>query len=81
MANVRIEFNPTGIAALLKDPAIVADLEARGNAIAAAAGEGHEVQTWIGRNRARVTVRTESIDAIVAEAVDRNLSNAFGGAL
>lgn len=80
MADVRIEINSAGVAALLKSPEVLADLERRGQAIAAAAGEGHEVQSWIGRNRARVTVRTATTAARVAEATDRSLTSAIGAA-
>lgn len=75
MPNLRIELNPKGVDELLKK-ASVPVLEEIANKIAGAAGPGHEVQTFVGRSRARVTVRTETDAARLAEAVDRNLTRA-----
>lgn len=74
----RFELNHDGVAELLKGVEVQADLLARGERIAAAAGPGHEVESFVGRNRARVTVRTETFEAMAAEAEDRNLTRAFG---
>jgi hypothetical protein len=75
--NVIIKLNPAGVRALLRDPAVRADLEARGRRIAAAAGSGHEVETQQGRTRTRVTVRTESFAAMEREARRRSLTRAI----
>lgn len=64
--------------ALRKDPAVVAELQRRARAIAEAAGEGVEVEDpYLGRSRARVTVRTATNAARRAEAKDRALSSAL----
>jgi hypothetical protein len=46
----------------------------------AAAGAGHDLETFVGMNRARVTVRTDTFAAKLAEARDRNLSRAIDAA-
>lgn len=74
---VLIVVNHDAIGELLKSPEIQADLLARGNRIAGAAGDGIEVEPTIGRNRARVTVRTATTDARIAEATDRTLTRAI----
>lgn len=53
----------------------------KGRRLAAAAGPGMEVDTDDeGRNRARVTVWTATIEARVAEATDRSLTRAIDAA-
>lgn len=74
---VRMRLNRAGIRALLRSDEIADDLERRGRQIAAAAGPGHEVERWAGRNRARITVRTATADARADEAEHRTLSRAF----
>ncbi len=61
---------------LLKSPEIAADLAARARRIAAAAGPGHEVEVTTGATRARATIHTDTIDAIVSEATARTLTSA-----
>lgn len=78
MANdVRVVLNHANIAKLLKSPVVRADLEARAQRIAAAAGEGMEMESMIGRTRARASVRTATRAARVAEATNRALTNAL----
>jgi hypothetical protein len=77
MARVKVKMNKEGVRALLKEPGVVADLQRRGHNIAAAAGPGHEVQTFIGKNRARVTVRTATDAARRGEAKYRYLTRAL----
>lgn len=74
---VRITLNRQGVRALLRSPAMLADLERRARRIAAAAGPGHEVDGAIGRNRARAAVITSSIEAKVGEAKRRTLTRAI----
>lgn len=80
MAKTRIKLNPGGMAALLKDPGVLADLQARAERVAAAAGEGHVASSMIGRNRARASVITDSFPARYREAKRGNLSKALGAA-
>jgi hypothetical protein len=77
MGDVKIELNAAGVRALLQSGEVQADLHSRAQRIAGAAGEGMEVESSVGRSRARATVRTESTDARVAEATGRSLTNAI----
>ena len=49
-------------------------LEEMGRRIADGAGPGHEVLTEVGPNRVRVEVRTDTFDAMRAEATQRTLT-------
>lgn len=75
--NVRVELNRAAVRDLLKSPEVLADLERRAEAIAAAAGEGMEVDSQIGSNRARASVRTATFEAMRAEATERRLTRAL----
>lgn len=78
MGNIRVEVNREGIAQLLKDPGVAADLERRARNIAAAAGPGMEVEPpFEGARRVRVTVRTGTYAAREAEAKNRALTRAI----
>lgn len=80
---VKITLNHASIAALLKSPAIQANLAARASRIAATATNnagpgavfGHSVN--IGPNRARAGVWTQNAAAMRAEATSRALTRAI----
>lgn len=72
----RIVVNHAGVEQLLKVE-VVPLLEELGAKILAAAPDGCEMQTYVGRTRARVTVRTATFEARAAEARDRSLTRAF----
>lgn len=74
---MRIKLNQAGIRALLGDSRTRADLAARGNRIAAAAGPGVEVRPETNRDRAVVFVTTATPEARKAEAEQRKLSKAI----
>jgi hypothetical protein len=74
---IRVEVNSAGIQALLKSAEVQADLEARARKIAAAAGEGMEASSRIGKTRARASVITATRKARLAEATDRALTKAL----
>jgi hypothetical protein len=78
-STVRIEITPGAITALLKGPEVQADLRARVERIAAAAGdsEDYEVDTRVGATRARASVRTASYAAMRDEAKNRTLTRAL----
>lgn len=80
MANVRIVPNRKGIAALLKEPGVAADLTRRGHAVAGSAGPEHQVHTELGPHRWRVAVVTSSFRAYKLEATQRNLVRAVDAA-
>ncbi len=77
MAKVRIELNKKAVREILRSPEVQADLKRRADAIAAAAGPGHETDLSVGRNRARASVVTATHEARRAEAVDRALTRAI----
>lgn len=74
---VRIELNRANIAAMLRSPEALAVVEAPAQRIAAAAGEGFEVDVRAGATRARASVRTATYEAMRAEAVDKILTAAI----
>jgi hypothetical protein len=76
-AEIKVEINSAGVRDLLRSPEVMADLERRAQAIAAAAGDGFEVEMYKGRNRYRATVRTATEPARRAEATDRVLTRAI----
>lgn len=77
MSLVKIVLHPGAIDELLKSPEVQADLAARGKRIAAAAGEGVVSEPFVGKTRARNTVRTDTTDARIAEATNRTLTRAI----
>ena len=76
----RVELNHAAIREFLRSPAVLAEMERRAARISAAAGPGHEVEGFVGANRARATVRTATIPAAVLEARDHTLLRALGAA-
>lgn len=80
MANVRVVLNRRGVRDLLRSDEVLYDLERRANAVAAAAGPGHRVETTVGRNRARAAVITDDFAAAYSEATSRNLTAAVDAA-
>ena len=77
---MRVEVNRQAIRDLLKSPGVVADLEARGRRVAAAAGPGHKLDSSVGKIRARVGVITDPTEARRSEARSRSLTRAIDAA-
>lgn len=77
MARIRVKINPRAARKLLQSAAVEAELRRRGKRIADAAGPGHEVDTFTGRNRVRATVRTATPEAIVSQGRNRTLTRAL----
>ncbi len=73
----KVRINRKGVRELLRSREVLSDLERRANAIAAAAGEGMEVDSEVGRNRARASVRTATREAVLAETQQRALTRAL----
>lgn len=73
----RIKLTANGPRQLRKSPGVVADLKRRADRIASAAGSGMEASTHQGRNRARASVITGTVEAMVAEARGRVLTRAI----
>lgn len=77
MADIRIEVNSEGIQSILKSDEVRELLRAKAERIAAAAGEGFEASSMIGKTRARASVITATRAARLAEATDRTLTMAI----
>jgi len=74
---VRVTINSSAAASILKSAGVLADLRARADRIAAAAGDGMEANSRIGRSRARASVVTATRKAMRAEATDRALTRSL----
>lgn len=78
---VTIKLNNDEIGRLLRGEGqysgVKTDLLERAERIAAEAGDGNAVEEGGSRARARYVVVTETEDAMLAEARDRNLTRAF----
>jgi len=77
MADIVVELNRAGVRDLLRSDEVEADLRRRATAIAAAAGDGYEVEMFRGQNRWRATVRTADEVARRDEAENRTLTAAI----
>lgn len=79
MAGTRVVLNGAGFKALLQSAAVQADLKSRADRIAAAAGDGMVAErVYLGRNRSRVQVYTDTLEAKRAEANHQALTRAIG---
>lgn len=76
MAKGIFKRNDQGVAKMLKSAAVQRDIDARTRRIAAAAGEGFEASTVVGRNRVHGSVITASRKAARAEQKNRALTRA-----
>lgn len=79
---VKIELNSPGLVELLKSDGVKADMERRAKAVALAAGgePDYQADAWIGKDRARGTVRTATHQARRDEAENRTLTRAVDAA-
>lgn len=74
---IEVVLNKAGVGELLRSDEVRADLQRRAEAIAAAAGEGYEVQVYRGRTRYRAEVRTGTEVARRDNAEDHSLMRAI----
>ena len=72
-----LKLNRSGIRELLRSDEVADDLRRRAEAIARAAGDGHEVDVEVGPNRARAAVITDTLEAKAREARKRSLTSAI----
>lgn len=82
MVAVRVVVNRAGMRALFAEPGVLADLERRGRAVRAVAGEGMrmEVEPGAPGRRPRVAVITDTWQARRNEAKTRALTRAVDAA-
>lgn len=73
MARTRVDLHIKGFNALRNQPGVIGLLRTKADAIARAAGEGHDVIVRPGAARARATIMTVSPAAKAREAKRRNL--------
>lgn len=73
----RFVLNRSAVRQLLRSQPVQAELKRRAEKIAAAAGPDHEVEVFVGKNRARATVRTTTIQAAIEQSAHENLSRAI----
>lgn len=81
MARAKIRWRYGAFRDLRTLPAVMAELERRGRAVADAAGDGYEAspaRVTGGWGRGRVTVKTATTSARRREAKDHNLLRALG---
>lgn len=71
------KLNSAGIVATMKSAGVRADVRARAERIAAAAGPGHQVRVAEGRTRVRATVTTATRAAKKSEAKNKTLTRAI----
>ncbi|WP_455936799.1 hypothetical protein [Gemella morbillorum] len=57
-------LNRAGVAELMKSPEMVAFLKEKAKVIQDRAGDGYETNTFIGKNRANISIKTKSRKAI-----------------
>ena len=77
-SNVTISY--AEIRKLLRSEEILVDLEQRAKRVLAAAGPGHIIDSYIGPNRARASVRTVGYAAARREATRHTLTAAVQAA-
>lgn len=75
--DIEVKWDSKGIRQVLRGEPMLADMERRADQIAQAAGEGNEVRSEIGTNRARAAVVTVSGDAVRNEIRDHTLTRAL----
>lgn len=74
---IRIKWNHDGFRQLLQSDGVLNDLQQRAERIAAAAGEGFEVEVRVGATRAHARVYSATPDAMRAEETDHVLTRAI----
>lgn len=60
----KFELNRNGVAELMKSPAMIELLRDKARGIQEVAGDGYEVSSYVGKNRANVSVKTKTKKAI-----------------
>lgn len=73
---VKVVLKSSGVRDLLRSAEVQADLRDRAARIAAAAGDGNEIDSQVGPTRARAAVITRSTKAKLRESTSRSLTRA-----
>lgn len=77
ISKIQVRMNSDNVREYLRSESVEAMLRAKAEAIAAAAGDGFVAESMIGQNRARASVRTDTVEAMRAEAESHLLSRAI----
>ena len=75
-----LRLNSAGMREMLKSAGVLADVTARAQRVAQAAGPGMQASSITGKTRARASVITATTEARYNEASGKALTRAFGQA-
>ena len=79
MSKVKFELNRAGVRELLRSPEALSVCKTYAGAIRNRAGEGYEVTTYVGKNRANASVHAETYEARKDNYENNTLLKARGG--
>lgn len=79
MSKVKFELNRAGVRELLRSPEAVSVCRSYAENVKGRAGEGYEVTTYTGRNRANASVHAETYEARKDNYDNNTLLKALGG--
>lgn len=78
MSNV-FKLNRAGVAELMKSPEMVALLKEKAKAVQEKAGSGYEISSYVGKNRANVSIKTKTKKAMRDNNKNNTLLKALRG--
>jgi len=79
MSRVKFELNRAGVRDLLRSPEAAGVCKSYAVAVRGRAGDGYEVTTYTGRNRANASVHAETHEARKDNYENNTLLKALGG--
>lgn len=79
MSKGKFVLNRAGVAELMKSAPMQAECQRYANAVMARAGEGYEVTTYVGKNRANASVMATTYEARKDNYEHNTLLKALGG--
>lgn len=79
MSKVRFELNRAGVRELMQSPEMVSVCTQYANAVRARAGDGYEVSSYVGKNRANASVIATTYEARRDNYENNTLLKALGG--
>lgn len=79
MSKVRFELNRAGVRELLRSPEAANICRSYAVGVQSRAGEGYEITTYTGRNRANASVHAETYEARKDNYENNTLLKALGG--
>lgn len=79
MSNLKVKLNSAGVRAMLKSSEMQGILKDQADAIVQRCGKGYKVSSYIGKNRANVSVKTRSKRAIKDNSENNTLLKSLKG--